>query len=253
MLLSIVIVTYHSKHLIETLENIQKECGLLPSQYEIIVVDNGPQSSVQEYALQHSLVYLQNTKNIGFGAAMNKGIQETTGTFVALLNPDILISKQTLPTLLDYLKKNKNVGIVGPKLLTKDDTLQYSCKRFPTLFTLILRRFPCTHFIPLLRKKEEYYEMRDFDHTTPLQVDWLSGAFLVARKDIFIEYPFDESFFLYFDDVDLCRRIGRKYRVMYYPYATAIHYAAHGSKKSLKLFYYHSCSMIRYFSKYWLF
>lgn len=249
MILSIVIVTYYSKYLIETLENIQKECGLPKSQYEIIVVDNGSQSSVMEYATQHGIVYLQNKKNIGFGAAMNKGIQETKGTFVALLNPDIFISKKTFPTLLHYLRKNKNVGIVGPKLLTKEHTLQYSCKRFPDLLTMIIRRLPFTHTFSYFKKKLYLYEMRDFDHTKTRHVDWLCGGFLVAKKEVFIQYPFDERFFIYFDDVDICKRISQKYLVIYYPHAVATHYAAHGSKKSLKLFYYHFCSMIKYFRK----
>jgi GT2 family glycosyltransferase len=250
MLLSIVIVSYHSTHIIQTLDNIHKECGLPTSQYEIIVVDNGSSPHLQEYTKLHSLLYIKNAKNIGFGAAMNKGIQKTTGDYVALINPDILVSKQTLPALLGYIKEKTEIGIVGPKLLTKELKLQYSCKRFPDLFTLLFRRLPGTPYIPFFRKKIERYDMYDYDHKTPLHVDWLSGAFLLARREIFTEYPFDESFFLYFDDVDLCKRIGAKYKIIYYPYAVAIHYAAHASKKNCKPFFYHLHSMIKYFQKY---
>lgn len=250
MLISIVIVTYHSAHIFETLENIQKECGLTPSQYEIIIVDNSSKSTLEEYSNRHSLHYIKNEKNIGFGAAMNKGIQKTRGKYIAIINPDILVSKKTIPSLVAYLQENKNVGVVGPKLVTKEHALQYSCKRFPTLLTLLSRRLPGTHFISFLRKKQEHYEMQDFDHTSTVQVDWLCGAFLVARKEVLIEFPFDESFFLYFDDVDLCKRIGSKYPVIYYPHAIAIHYAAHASRKSWKPFLYHVHSMIRYFWKY---
>ncbi len=252
MLLSIVIVSYYSKHIIETLENIRKESGLASSQYEIIIVDNASQLSLQKYTQSHSLTYIKNRTNIGFGAAMNKGIRSATGDYIALINPDIFISKETLSSLLTYLKKNKDVGLVGPKLLTEDHTLQYSCKRFPDIFTLLFRRIPLKRFIPFLQKRIEYYDMYDYDHTTPLRVDWLIGAFLVARKEIFMEYPFDEAFFLYFDDVDICRRIGQKYPVIYYPYAVAIHYAAHASKKSLKPLFYHLQSMIKYFCKHGL-
>ncbi len=250
MLLSIITVTYYSKYVIETIENIRRECGFPVSDYEIIIVDNASQPLIQEYAQKNSLIYIKNKRNLGFGAAMNKGIQHAKGEYIALLNPDILITKQTFPTIITYLKKNKNVGIIGPKLLAINNALQYSCKRFPDILTLIIRRFSFVFLVHYFRKRTEYYEMHDYDHATPQHVDWLSGAFLVGRKEVFTEFLFDERFFLYFEDVDICRRIGQKYDIMYFPNAVATHYAAHGSKKSAKLFFYHLSSMMQYFYKY---
>ncbi len=232
---SFVIVSY--KHDLKLLiDDIQKTVKL---SYEIIISNNYGFLSLQDDAVK----IINNKHNLGYGRACNKAIKISKGKYIIILNPDVTINKNTIPDLIQFMNDNKQVNIAAPKLLYPDGSLQYSCRRFPTLSTLLLRNTRLVVF-KSLRNKVAKDNMLDYNHKEPRQVDWVSGAFMVLRR----KYLFDSNFFMYFEDVDLCRRVGN---VWYYPQAFSYHVGSHGSKKSLKLFCSHIKSMVYYFIKYY--
>ena len=216
---------------------------------EVILINNNPKKDV--YRIKDmgikikqikKLKIIQNKKNVGFSAACNQGLKAAKGDFFLIMNPDVTISYNALKDLLNALKRDNTVNIGSCKLINLDGTLQTSCRRFPTIRALLARKTPIL-FGYLFKKQLELYDMVDYDHKTKRKVDWVSGALILMRK----RYYFDEHYFMYFEDVDLCRRVGGGY---YYPFVSAAHKAERQSTKSPKLFLYHISSMIYYFYKF---
>lgn len=253
---SVILINYYSKHLFLTLESIKENIGLKEREYECILVDNGSSEQqknlLSEKQKKMSLRVISQEKNEGFACAANRGVKEAKGKYVLLLNPDIMLQKQTVPELLLYLDQKSTIGVIAPKLLNKDGSLQHSYRKYPSLFILIARRTPLKH-ISWIKKKIEEYGLTSLEDNKPASVDWLSGAFLLGKKEIFEQYPLDERFFLYFEDVDFCRQVHREYDVIYYPAVSVVHYGNYGSRKSLYLFFLHFKSMVQYFLKWGLF
>lgn len=223
--LSIIIVNYKSKE--KTLNCIKsiKESDLDNLRYEIIVVDNasGDDSKKIITVKYPEINFIQSAKNLGMGGGNNLGIKQAIGEFILILNPDTVVRKNAIKILYNYIKNNKRVGIVGPKLLNPDNTLQYSCFRFPKFYTPILRR---TFIGKFFKKYLNNFLMEDFDHNSIKEVNWLMGSCLMIDKKNFnlIGPIFDKRFFMYCEDIDLCYRAREvKYKVIYNPEAIIIH------------------------------
>jgi N-acetylglucosaminyl-diphospho-decaprenol L-rhamnosyltransferase len=214
---------------------------------EIILINNNPRKKISDKKLQDAqkidnLRIIQNKKNIGYGAACNQGIRMAQGKYTLILNPDVKIDSNALKRMADFLEKNKDANIVSCRLHNSDGSLQHSCKRFPTLSVLIARRvsFP---FAYLFKRNLSRYEMREYDHKLPRRVDWVSGALMLMRR----KYFFDEKYFMYFEDVDLCRQVKNIY---YYPLVFAIHKSERASRRDFRLFFHHLSSMVYYLYKF---
>jgi len=223
----------------------------------LIVVDNSPCDEIRKICNDNKIEYVFNNANIGFGAGHNIAIRRILelSKYHLVLNPDIYFSKGNLEKLYNFMENNNDVGLVMPKILYPDGSLQYLCKKLPTPFDLILRRFIPSFLKPLFRKRLDSFEFKDRDYNEIMSVPGLSGCFMFIRTGIFKEIGmFDERFFMYAEDTDLCRRIGNKYKTMYYPEAVIYHEYAKGSYKSNKLLMVHINSAIKYFNKWgWFF
>jgi hypothetical protein len=187
------------------------------------------------------------------GGGNNLGLKEARGRFILILNPDTEVYPDAIKILYDYLDSHPDVYIVGPKLLNPDKTLQHSCSLFPKIYTPILRR---TFLGNYFKSSRDGFMMTDFDHEEIREVDWLMGSCLLIRSDGW--EGFDERFFMYFEDIDVCRRAWRfKKKVVYQPQAIVIHDHARGSAKIPwyiapvvdKLTQEHIKSWIKYFWK----
>lgn len=226
---SIVIVNYKTKDKIrECLKSIVSS-DLSNIVTEVIVVDNFSGDDLDDLKEIVDFKFIQSQKNLGMGGGNNLGIKEARGEFVLILNPDTVLQKTALKTLFNYIKNNPDVYIVGPKLLNPDMTLQYSCSHFPRVYTPLIRR---TFFGKIFKKHGDWFLMKDFSHDIIKEVDWLMGSCLMIRKDGFA--GFDERFFMYFEDIDVCRRswLADK-KVIYNPEAVVIHHHARASAQSL--------------------
>lgn len=224
-LLSVVIVNYQSGELLNVcLEALFQH--FRSSRFEVIVVNNDHAPELRSVLGRDKLGMriVQNASNVGFGAAANIGFKESNGEFVLLLNPDVEVGPGALEVMLEAMQLHRNIGIVLPQLRNPDGSLQYSCRRFYTWKTLWMRRGPWRQRLashPAVRQ----HLMQDWDHASLADVDWgLGAAMLVRRQAVPGTHLFDERFFLYFEDVDLCLRIHRAgWRVVYHPDAVMSH------------------------------
>jgi len=219
---------------------------------KLFVVDNSPTDRLRQICQDDRIVYIFNDRNLGFGKGHNIAIKSTwdLSPFHLVLNPDIYFNGPTLKNLSRFMRENPRVGLVMPKILNTDGTIQYLCKLLPTPGNLIIRRF--LKFSKQQLKKSNYkYEFRFSAYDKVMDVPFLSGCFMFIRTKALKEVGlFDEQLFMYVEDTDLTRRIHRYYRTVFYPDVSVYHHYAKGSYKSLKLMFYNSLSAIRYFNKY---
>ena len=224
-LLSVVIVNYRSGELLNTcLEALFRDVDA--SGIEAFVVNNDRAADLSSIQALHKrrVQTIQNETNVGFGAAANIGFKESKGEFLLLLNPDVVVRPGSVESLLETMRSRPEVGIALPQLRNRDDSLQYSCRRFYTWKALWMRRGPwrrrfASH--PTVRQ----HLMQDWDHASLAEVDWgLGAAMLIRRRALAGTQLFDERFFLYFEDVDLCLRLHRAgWKVVYNPAAIMTH------------------------------
>jgi GT2 family glycosyltransferase len=176
---------------------------------------------------------IANTHNFGFSHANNQGIRESDSRFVFLLNSDAMVHSGTIDNLVAYAEEHDRAAVIGPKVLNRDGSLQFSCRRFPSLGagffrnTLLGRLFPNN-------KYARAYLMTDIDHDQVRTVDWLSGcAMFIPRRVIGWLGPLDERFFMYCEDVDICKRAwDASLQVVYVPQAVVTHAIGRSSDKS---------------------
>ena len=224
---SILIVHYNTPRLLrQTLKAIRRSAPTL--NYEVIVVDNNPNSRVEEMIRRefHDVKVLVTDQNLGFGRGMNLAMEHAEGRYLFVFNPDILLLPGALEKLAAYMDAHPDVGMLGPCLNHPDGTLQNSCYRFMKPSTILYRRLP---FLRVFKKAKEHvqnYLMADADHSLTQPVDYILGAAMFIRRDASEQVGgFDPAFFVYFEDQDLCRRFWEnKWKVVYYPEVTLIHY-----------------------------
>ena len=225
--ITIAIVSHNTcTHLRACLDTIQAE---VPNQ--VIVVDNASSDgSVEMVRARYPSVTLHvNKKNIGYGAAANQALASCTDKYVLLLNSDTLLQPGALQALSGYLDQHARAAIVGPRLVKPDGTLQASSYPFPTpldtflensTFAIHLGRFIRCH-VPVVRG----FYLRTWPHTDARVVPWLKGAALAIRREAFEAVGgFDESFFMYFEDADLCYRLmAAGWEIYFAPVTTVVH------------------------------
>lgn len=225
--LSIIIVSWNSeKWLRICLESIEKHTSDM--KYEIIVVDNNSEDKSVKVALNDfdGIKVIQNKGNRGFAAAVNQGIEASSGRYLCLLNPDTKLVDRTMEQMLAFMDQNPQVGILGPHLMNEDGTTQPSVRRFPQLFDQLLIVLKLHHFFPDANSLFKYY-YRDFNYRDAQSVDQVMGACMMIRRDVIKQIGIlDEHFFIWFEEVDYCKRLKERtdYLVFYFPGAHLIHY-----------------------------
>ena len=222
---------------------------------KLYLIDNSPADSLKILSeLNPRIVYIFNNANLGFGKAHNIAIKETLKEgvpFHLIMNPDIYFDKGVLEELYSFIEKNKDIGLVMPKVLYPDGRIQYLCKLLPTPWDMLGRRFLSKSlFKKYIEKRNEIYELRFTGYNKIMEVPYLSGCFMFIRTEVLKKVGlFDEKFFMYLEDTDLSRRIHRVAKTIYYPYVHIYHEHQKGSYKNLKLLKIHIESAIKYFNK----
>lgn len=254
MQLDIIIVNYKStEYLIRCIESIHNAMGRVS--VNILVQDNDSGDGVECIEEIFPGVRLSiNSANIGFGAAVNQAIRKSSAPYVALLNPDTTVIPGIFDLSVEYMEANPDVGILGPKILDSNGTVQGSARSFPTPLTALFGRTSLiTKLFPNNRITTANLLTRNSDGKTPMKVDWVSGACMVVRKKAIAEVGvFDERFFMYWEDADWCRRMwDRGWKVVYFPRAAILHLVGKSSSKlfTRSILEFHK-SVYRLFEKY---
>ena len=237
--LSIIIVSWNARaYLLKCLQSLQRELSDLHA--EIIVVDNAStDGSPEAVALEFPEVKLvRNPTNLGFAGANNAGIRQSRGCYVCLINSDVEILPGCFELLLDHMGKNSSIGMLGPKILNADMTLQPSCRAFPNLWDSFFRALGLDTLFPRSPLFGRRF-MSCWSHDGIRRVDVLSGCFWMVRREAIEEVGLlDENFFMYAEDKDWCKRFHLAgWDVVYFPEARAIHYGGASSANAPLRFY----------------
>lgn len=246
--LYVVTVNYRSEHRFNTLI---QSLSLLDIE-KLIVVNHSKEETFRNVTAPFPMEIVIEP-NIGYGAGLNTGLRHIDHSDAAVLacNPDIeLLTPGTVSDAVKYFEQNPQVACLTPRLVNSDGAPIFSARRFYTLRSVIAARFWHTRHRPTRFRREHFYADENLDDIFP--VDWGSGSVLLLRK-LFFPYPlsFDERFFLYFEDVDLCTQICEHGLLsLHYPHLVFKH---HEQRKSAQDFFYlalHTSSLMKYVWKY---
>ena len=203
--------------------------------YDVWVVDNasddGSAAMVASEFPQVKLIV--NTENTGFSKANNQAIAQTDSRYVFLLNSDAFIHPGALEHLVAYADAHPQAGIIGPKVLNVGGSLQFSCRRFPSLGAGFFRNTYLGRLFPHNKFASDYL-MNNFDHAHDRAVDWVSGCAMLLRRELIQQIgTLDERFYMYCEDVDICQRAWEGgWEVVYAPEAVVTHAIGRSSDKN---------------------
>jgi len=198
---------------------------------------------------------VRNTRGLGYAANNNLGIHLATGRYPMVMNPDVVVLPGAFDALVGFMDDNPEVGLAGPKLLNADGTLQFSCRRFSTPAHLVVRGLHLDRIAGNSQAMRDAVYL-DWDHNSVRDVDYVTGACIVARREMLADVGLlDEGFALYFEDQDWCYRAWKHgWRVTYVPQSQMIHDHQRASARGLfsKSTRTHVRSMLRFFRKHYV-
>ncbi|OQX71498.1 hypothetical protein B6D52_01270 [Candidatus Parcubacteria bacterium 4484_255] len=232
MVLSIIIVNWNVKHYLERcLLSIIKNTPDLD--YEIIVVDNNSTRDDSKrflagFKTDANVKIILNNQNLGFAKANNQGIKQAQGEYILLLNPDTeIIEKGSLAKAVELMEENKDWGVLGCHLLEADKQTQLSVRSFPKLIPQIMIFLKLHHLFPNAKALENYF-LPHFNYKETASVDQVMGAFLLTKREVLSKIGMlDEKFYIWFEEVDFCRRTKKAgWKVVYSHEPTIIHYGS---------------------------
>ncbi|MBP5224254.1 MAG: glycosyltransferase family 2 protein [Lachnospiraceae bacterium] len=251
--LSISIVVYRDAEAAERAVRSIEEQTAVSVTKALYVIDNGAaeyagdREGFRAFLRQYpDVTYIAAPENLGYGAANNLVLPLLDSDFHAVLNPDIELREDAFSSILDFMRQKEDCGMVIPRLTDEEGRLQKAYRRELTVADLVIRYLFPNGF----RKRQDRHTMQDMDYTQPFCVPFGQGSFLVIRTELFRKLKgFDERFFLYMEDADLCRRVNEISSLLYFPGATVIHGWERSSYRDKTLFRIHLRSMRQYFSK----
>ncbi len=247
-----VIVNYNAgEELRLALQSVAHAVGRSP--WEAVVVDNastdGSEAIAREFEPQVRLIC--NAENVGFARAVNQGIAATRAPGVLVMNPDCRLDAGAIEILLAELNAHPACAIVGPRILDPDGSVQGSARGDPDMLTGVFGRTGALRrLLPWLPVARRNVVAGAGDEARSIVVDWVSGACMLARRDALDAVSgFDERYFMYWEDADLCRRLrGRGFHVRYVPAAVAVHSVGHSSRtaRAASLRAFHASAYLYY-------
>jgi len=224
--LSIILVSYNTKQLTEDcLRSLNTYVDL--KDIEIIVVDNNSVDGSAEMIRERfpAIILVENESNMGFSKGNNIGIRRSSGEYLLLLNTDTIIIEDFVSPIFEYLEKNKAVGVLGCRVLSKDRELKVTCWNQPNIFTEL--SFFTVEVIKNIYSPFAYWKnMQYWDHLSVREVDCVSGCFMWIRREVVEAVGgLDEDNFMYYEDTEFCRRVRKhsEYKVVFFPATSIIH------------------------------
>lgn len=251
--ISVIIVNYKVKEyiasLLHSIDKAQQGLNL-----EIFVVDNNSEDNSIEFLKSRfpEVTYIANNENVGFGVANNQAISQAKGEYILIINPDTLVSEDTLTILFNHMEANVKCGAAGCKILNPDGTFAPESRRsVPSIWTAGTKLLGLNTLFPKSKLFGQYY-LSWMGEDEPSQIPVLSGSFMFWRASVLKELEgFDERFFMYGEDIDLCYRIQKLgYYIDYVPKTSIIHYKGESTKKgNLKYIKLFNKALYQFFEK----
>jgi len=223
--LSIIIVNWNTRELLRAcLNSIYHFCSAI--NFEVIVVDNHSSDQSQLMVKQEfpMVQLIESGENFGFARANNLALQKASGQYILFLNPDTIFIDDSLHDLLNFYKGKQDAGFLGCLLLNQDHTFQQSCFALPGLIGHTLANTGLYIFLPRILRQKIAYRISDFNSI--MKVDWMRGAFmLISRNKLDRTGYFDDTIFMYGEDLDICLRCQKQgYHNYFFPLTTIVHY-----------------------------
>ncbi len=244
MQLSVIIVNYNVRSFLENaLLSIQKAMQNIEG--EIFVVDNASDDGSVELVQTSfpDVKLILNQTNLGFAAANNIALAQSSGKYILLINPDTIVQEDTLTSLIEYLENNPQVGLAGCKILNPDGSLQLACRRsIPTPWSAFTKVTGLSALFPNTKLFGKY-NLTYLNPNETYEVEAVSGSFMFLRREVYEQVgKLDESYFMYGEDLDWCYRIIKAgWKIVYYHKTQIIHYKGESTKQSnlddIKMFY----------------
>jgi len=218
----------------------------------VYLIDNSATDILRKSlaSVSNKVEYIHPGANLGYGKANNIAIQQAISNkavYHLVLNPDIIINEGVLENISNYLNNHQDIGVLMPKVVYEDGTIQRLCKLLPGPWDLIGRRF---FKGGKNSRRNAIYELSFFDYASTLNVSSISGCFMFFRTSVLEKIGgFDDRFFMYLEDYDLSRRASKVSRAVFYPEVHVIHKYRKESYVNKKLLWIHIQSAIKYFNK----
>jgi GT2 family glycosyltransferase len=222
---------------------------------EVIVLDNASRDGSADMVGERfpAVTLIQSPDNVGFARGYNRAAGEARGRCLLILNPDTVVQPHALARLVEFMDSHPDAGAAGSRLLNSDGSLQFSCRRFPTPMAAVLRNTVFGRMLPRNSFTRDYL-MQDRDHSSTQQVDWVSGAAMCIRREAWDQVGgFDEGYFMYAEDMDLCLRLQQAgWRICYVPEAVIVHRIGRSSdQRPLAMVIQFHRSMARFYRKHY--
>ena len=239
------IVVY--KENLKVLENAIDSFLGSPLSKKLYIIDNSPSNEFKNKIQNDSVEYIYSNKNIGFGKGHNSILHKLTSEnkYHLILNPDVRFHPKILEKLVLKMESNESFSMIAPRVLNSNNELLHTARRYPSLFELIFR------FLGIFKKFTIRGEYKNQNHKQSFSPDFVQGSFMLFKtEDLLRLEGFDERYFMYMEDVDICRKIDLSgKRKLYFPATEIIHTHRKGSSKEFRLFFIHISSIIKYFIK----
>lgn len=224
------------------------DCFLqIPASKKLFLVDNSPTNILEKHFQNSEIEYIFSGSNLGFGKAHNLVLNKikNLSRFHLILNPDVIFKPQVISSLIKELENDSTVSMVSPQVFYPNGDLQYTCRKSPTFLGLLYRK------LGIFKNKVFEIEYRNQDLSKPFYPEFIYGSFMLFNTDDFLNTNgFDNRYFLYMEDADICRmQFVKGKRILYYPIANIVHVHRRESSRNLRLFYFHLISSIKYFKK----
>jgi len=250
--LSICVVSWNVEHdLANCIESLREGAAGIDS--ETLLVDNASSDGTAQMVRDRfpAVHLIANSENLGFAAANVQAMQMARGRYVLLLNPDTLVPPHALGELIQFADAHPHAGIIGPKLVYGDGSLQHSCRSFPTIAAALFRNTFLGRIFPKADASATYL-MQDWAHDTVAEVDWVSGACMLVRREAFEQLgQLDTGFWWGAEDVDYCWRAHKAgWKVLYTPTPVITHLVGRSTDQAvLATVVRHHRGMYRLYSK----
>jgi hypothetical protein len=237
--LSIIIVNWNTQDILRDCLRSIYEQGC-ERDIEVIVIDNASTDGSVEMVKKDfpQVTLIENSRNLGFARANNIGIHQSSGRYICLVNSDVIVLNGCIEKLISFMDNHPAAGMVGPRILNQDRTLQPSCRHFPTIWNNLCQALGLNKLFPKSRFFSETF-MNYWAHDIVQKVDVLSGCFWMVRREALNKVGLlDEDFFIYGEDLDWCRRFHHAgWDIIFYPNAETIHTGAASSNNDPIRFY----------------